>query len=145
MLSTISSLCPKNERQRSVNSCMPCILKYQGAVRLSWSMIKLLTAFLGENTYVKIITMSRNERQRSVDDFWSCILDNVMAMGCRKPTVIPSAAPIRKNASDNIASASYYWAPTERQRCSWRLRMVYSDELRCTVPKSSFKWSVSAI
>jgi len=32
-------------------------------------MIKLLTAFLGENTYVKIITMSRNERQRSVDDF----------------------------------------------------------------------------
>jgi len=33
----------------------------------------------------------------------------------KKPTMNPSAAPIRNNASDDIASASYNWVLAECQ------------------------------
>jgi len=58
----------------------------------------------------------RNERQRSVNDFWSCILDNLRAMERRYPIFNLLAAFMGKNASDNIAYASYNSAPTERQK-----------------------------
>jgi len=50
-----------------------------------------------------------------------------------------------KNASDDIASASYNWAPTEHQQFLWRLRTLYSNVLHCAVPKSGFAQSVFAI
>jgi len=145
MLSTISSLYPKNERQRSVNNFIPCIIKYQGALRLFWSIIELATAFLCKNAYEVIVTMALNERWRRVNNFWSCILDNLTAMERSKPTMNPSAAPIRKNASDDIASGCYNWAPAQRQQFLWRLRTLHSNELNCAVPKSSFMRSVFAI
>jgi len=145
MLSRVLSLCPKIERERSVNNCMPCILKYEGVVRLSWSIIELSTAFLEKNAYDKIVTMSQNEPQRSVKDFWSCILQNLTAMERSIPTMNPSAARTRKNASDHIASPSYNWTPAVRQQVLWRLRTLHSNELHRAVPKSSFTQSVFAI
>jgi len=56
-----------------------------------------------------------------------------------------SAACICITGCDNIASASYNWAPTELQQVSWRLRMLHSNELHCAVRESSFTWSVFAI
>ena len=145
ILSTISSLCPKNERQCSVNDFMPCILQDQRAVALSWSRIEVSTAFLGNNACDKIVTMSQNARQWSVNNLWSCILDNLTAMGRRKPTMNRSAAPMRENASDDIDSTSYNWAPAEHSQFLGRLRMLHSNELHCAVPKSSFTGSVFAI
>jgi len=55
------------------------------------------------------------------------------------------AGLIGSNASDNIASTSYNWAPTERQQFLWRLRMLHSNELHCAIPKSSSTQSVFAI
>ena len=124
---------------------MPFILKYQGAVRLSWSIIKQLTTFLGKNAYDEVVTISQNESQRSVHDYWSCILNNLTAMERSKPPMNPSAAPIRKNASDDIASASYTWTPAQRQQFLWGVRPLHSNELHCAVPKLSFTWSVFAI
>jgi len=57
MLSMSSSLSPENERQRSVNDLRPCILEYQGAVRLLWSMIELAATFLGKNAFDDFVTM----------------------------------------------------------------------------------------
>jgi len=85
------------------------------------------------------------ERHRSVNDFCSCILDNLTGMECRLSTMNLSAAFIGKNASDDIASASYNRVPTVCQQCLWRLRMLHSNELHCVVPKSSFTRSVLAI
>jgi len=56
-----------------------------------------------------------------------------------------SAAIIGKNASDDIASASYNWVPADLQRFVWRLKTLHSDERHCAVPKSSFTQSVFAI
>ena len=145
MLSTTWSQCPKNERQRSINDFTPCILEYQGALRLLWSIIEQSATCLGKNAYDMIVTMSQNERQRSINDSWSCIMDNLTAIECRYPTMNPSRAFIGKNASDNIASASYNWVPAERQQFLWRLRMLHSNVLHCADPKSSFTRSVFAI
>ena len=57
----------------------------------------------------------------------------------------PSAAFIAKNSTDDIASASYNWAPAEDQQSLWGLRTLHSNELDCAVPKSSFTRSVFAI
>jgi len=62
-----SSLCPKNERQWSVNDLKPCILDDQGAMWLHWSRIELSATFLGINAYDKIVAMSQNERQQSMN------------------------------------------------------------------------------
>jgi len=80
MVATTSPLCPKNERQRSVNDCWHCILQKAMVVRRHWPVIELSAAFLGNNTSDKIVTMSHTERQRSVNDFWLCILGNLTAM-----------------------------------------------------------------
>jgi len=99
---------------------MSCILEYQGAVRLHWSIIELAAAILGKNAYEKLVTRSENECQRSVNNFWFCISNNLTAMERRKPIINPSAAPIGKNACDDISSASYNSAPAERQQfLSW--------------------------
>ena len=57
----------------------------------------------------------------------------------------PSAAIIGKDASEDIASASYNWAPAEHQHFFWRLRALHSDELHCAVPEASFTRSVFVI
>jgi len=80
MIATTSPLCPKNERQRSVNDFWHCILEKARVVRRHWPTIELSAAFLSKNTSDKIVTMSHNERQRSNNDFWLCILDNPTAM-----------------------------------------------------------------
>ena len=118
MLSTTSSLCPKNECQRSVNDFRPSILENQGAMRQQRSTIVLLAAYLGKYSYDKIVTMSQNEHQWSVNDLCAGILVNLTGMERRYTTMIPSAACIGKNASDHIASASYNSAPTVPQGSS---------------------------
>jgi len=80
MLSATSSLCPKNDRQRSVNNFRPSIWDIQGAMRPQWDIIVLLAAFLGKYDYSKIVTMSQNERQRSVNILCAGILDNLTGM-----------------------------------------------------------------
>jgi len=80
MLSTTSSVCPENERQRSVNDFRPSILENQRAMRPQRSTIELLAAFLGKYAYDKILTMSENERQRSFNDLCAGILDNLTGM-----------------------------------------------------------------
>ena len=50
----------------------------------------------------------------------------------------PSAAFIRKNASDDIVSASYHSAPAEHEQFLWRLRTLHSNELHCAVPEIEF-------
>ena len=72
---------------------------------------------------------ARNECQWSVNNFWSCILDNLRAMERRYPIINLSAALMGKNPSDDIASASCNWAPTERQQSRWRLSKLHGNEL----------------
>ena len=91
------------------------------------------------------INGASTEHQRSVNNLWSSILDNPMAMECRQPTTNLSAAYIGKTASDNIIYAPYNSAPTDRQHFLWRLRMLHSNELHCTVPNWSFTQSVFSI
>jgi len=83
MLSTTSSLFPKNERQRSVNDFRTSILENQGAMRPQRSTILLLPSFLGKYAYDKIGTMTHNERQWSVNDLCAGILDNLTGMDRR--------------------------------------------------------------
>ena len=68
MLSTPSYLCPKNERQRSVNEFRPSNFVNVGAVRRPWCIIDLSAAFLGNNTFHNIVTVPKEwastERQR---------------------------------------------------------------------------------
>jgi hypothetical protein len=142
---TTSSQCSPNERQHNVNDFRPCMLENQHAVRHHWSIIELLAVFLVKTDCIKIVTMYQNERQWSVNNFWSCILDNLTAIERRIPQMRLSAAVKGKNASDDIASASYNWAPTEHQQFLRRLRTLYSNELHCAAPKSSFTRSVFAI
>jgi len=85
------------------------------------------------------------ERQRSINTFCCCILDKLTAMERRQPTMNLPAAFIGKNASDDIASDSYNWAPPHGQQFLWRLRTLHSNELHCAVPKTSFTRSVFAI
>jgi len=145
MVATTSLLCPKNERQWSVNDFWPCILEQARVVRLHWLIIRLSAYCLGKNASSRIVTLSQNERHRSVKDFWSCMLNNLMAMECRQPTMNSSAAFNGKDASDDIPSASYNWAPTQRQQFWWMLRSSHSDVLHYAVRKSSFTRSVFAI
>jgi len=145
MVSTTSSVRSKNERKRSVNNFRPCILEYQGAMRLLWSIIEPSPSILGKNADDKIVTMYQSERQRSVNDFWSCIMDNPTAMDRRSSTMDLSGAFRGVNARDDIASASNNWAPTDSQQFLWRLRTLLNNELYCAVPTSSFTRSVFAI
>jgi len=62
----------------------------------------------------QIATMSLNEPQRSVNDVCAGILDNIAGMECRKTTMNLTAAFIAKNASVDITSASYNFAPMVR-------------------------------
>jgi len=80
MLSTSSSLCPNNERQRSVNDFRPSILENQGAMRPQWSTIVQLAAFVGKYGYNKIVTISQIERQWSVNDLCAGISDILTGM-----------------------------------------------------------------
>jgi hypothetical protein len=80
MLLTTSSLCPENERQRSVNDLTPSILESHSDMHLQWSIIVLLAAFLGKYASDKIVTMSQNERQGSGNDCHAGILDNLTGM-----------------------------------------------------------------
>jgi len=87
----------------------------------------------------------RNERQRSVNDFWSWILDNLRALERRYPIINFSAACTGKNASDDIASVSYNWAPTERWQLLWGLSKLHSNELHCIVTELSPTRSVFSV
>jgi len=58
----------------------------------------------------------KNQSQQSVNDFWSCIMQTQMVMLWCQPIIIVSAAFMGKIASDNIATNSWNWASTERQR-----------------------------
>ena len=77
---TTSSLCPTDQRPQSVNTFRPCIMEYQGAMRLLRSTIELSVAFLGKNAYDNIVAMSHNEWQRSINNFGPCIMHNLTAM-----------------------------------------------------------------
>jgi hypothetical protein len=114
MLLPTSSVYCKTERQQSINDFRPSVLENQGAMRLQWSTIVLLAAFLGKYAYNTIVTISQNERQPSVNTLWAGILDNLTGMEHRYTTMNLSTACICKNASDDIASASYSWAPMVR-------------------------------
>jgi len=144
MISASSQGSP-NERQQNVNDFRPCILENQRAVRHNWSIIELSAAFLVKTACDKIVTMYQNVRQRSVNNFWSCILDDLTAIEHRIPTIRISAASNGKHSSDDIASASYSWVPTEHQQFLWRVRTLYSNVLDCASRKSSFTRSVFAI
>jgi len=74
-----------------------------------------LAAYLGQYAYDKIVTISQNPSQCSVNDLCAGIFDNLTGMECRPTTMNLCAAFIGKNASDDIASASYNSAPTVRQ------------------------------
>ena len=116
MLSTTSSLCPRNECQWSVNFYRPSILENQGAMPPpQWSTMVLLATCLGKYAYDKIVTMSQNEHQLSVNDLCAGILDNLTGMEHGYTTMILSTAFMGKNASDDISSASYNSAPTVHQ------------------------------
>ena len=67
MVGTTLLLYPKNEHQQSINDFWPCILNNTRVVRRHWPIIELSAAFLGKNSYDKIVTMSHNERQGSVN------------------------------------------------------------------------------
>jgi hypothetical protein len=116
MLLMTSSLCLENALQRRVNIFRPCLLANQGTMQLHWSIIELSAPFLHKNVYGTIVTMSNHARQRRVNDYWSCMVVNLMAMECTLPTRNLLAAFIGKNASDNIASTSYNWVPSECQQ-----------------------------
>jgi len=144
MLSS-SSQCSTNDRQQSVTDFRPCILENQLTVRHIWSIIELSDTLPVKIACNKNISMAQNEHQWRVNDFWYCILDNLTAIEHRIPTMRLSTAFNGINAIDNIASASYNWAPTDYQQFLRRLTMLYSNVLHCAVPKSSFTWSVFAI
>jgi len=87
----------------------------------------------------------KNERQQIVNVFRSCMVDNRRAIdGCYPNTYI-SAAFMGKNASDNIASASYSSVPRQRQQFSEGHSTLDSNELLCMVPDLSRKRSVFSI
>jgi len=115
MLLMTLSLCPKIERQWSVNDLRPSFLENHAAMRLQWSIIVLPAAFLGKCAPDKIVTMSQNERQRSFNNCCTGILDNITAMERRETTMNLSAPVIGKNASVDITSTSYNCAPTVHQ------------------------------
>jgi len=144
MLLMTWSLCHKNDRQRSVNDFRHSILEYHGAIRLLWCIIELSAAFLCNNAYDMIVTLSQNDCQRSLDMIWSCIFDNPTAIKCRLPTTNPSAARIRETASDDIMSTCYQWAPADRQHILCICRTLQSNQLSRAVAKSSFMLSVFA-
>jgi len=48
-VATTSLVCPKNERQRSVNDCWPCISDNPRAQRRYQHIIELSAVFLGKN------------------------------------------------------------------------------------------------
>jgi hypothetical protein len=144
MIST-SSQCSPNERQQSVNDFWSCILENQRAGRHYLKIIELSAAFLVKRACYKIVIMYQNGRQCSVNNVWSCILDNPTAIERRIFTTSLTAASNRKNASHDIASASYNWAPTEHQQFLGRLRTLHSNVLHCAAPKSCFTRSVFAI
>jgi len=83
MVVTISLLCPKNERQWSVNDFWHCILQKARVVRWHWPIIELSAACLCKHTSDGIVTMCYNEYQQSINKFWLCMLDNLTAMECR--------------------------------------------------------------
>jgi len=83
----------------------------------------------------------KNELPLSVNNSWSCILDNLRAMERRYPIINLLAAFTGKNA-DDIASSSYDWAHTERQRFLWGLCKLHCNQLPCTVTESSPTCSV---
>jgi hypothetical protein len=70
--------------------------------------------------------MSQNERQQSVNDCRASILDHITGMERRYTTMNVSAALIGKNASVDIASASYNCAPMVRQRSERYLPINWS-------------------
>ena len=84
----------------------------------------------------------KNEPPQSVNDFWCCILGNLRAIERRHPIFNLSAAFPGKNSSDDIASASYNAAPTERQQFRWGLIKLHTNELHCVVPEFSLTQSV---
>jgi hypothetical protein len=51
-------LCPKNERQQSVNDFWPCILENAWAVQRGYPIIAPSAAFLGKTTCNNIASMS---------------------------------------------------------------------------------------
>jgi len=51
-------LCPKNERQQSINDFWPCILEIALAVRRRYAIIVLSATFLGKTSCNNIATMS---------------------------------------------------------------------------------------
>jgi len=104
-----------------------------------------LAVFLGKNACANIETMSGNDLPRSVNDFWSWFLDTPRPMECSWPTNNHPAGWIGKNASDDIAWASYNRAPTKRQQCVCRHTKLHSNAVQCTVPKLCFTRSVFAI
>jgi len=86
-----------------------------------------------------------NEHQRIVYDFLSCIVDNLRVLERRYPIFNLSAAYVGINATDDIASASYNSAPTDRQQFLWGFNQPPSNELHCVVPELSLTQSVFAL
>jgi len=87
----------------------------------------------------------KNERQWSVNDFWSCISDNLRGMEQGYPIINLSAAFTDKNATDDIASASYNWAPTKHHQLLWGLSKIHSNELHRIVTELSLTRSLFSI
>jgi hypothetical protein len=56
-VATTSLLCPKNERQWSVNNVCLCIADNPRVVRRNQNIIALSAIFLGENAFDNIVTM----------------------------------------------------------------------------------------
>jgi len=72
-------------------------------------------------------------------------MDNLRAMEQRYPIINLSAAFMGKNVSDDIASASYNSALTERQQLLWGLSVLHGNELHCIVTELSLNRSVFSI
>ena len=71
MLSATSYLCPKNERQQSVNHCRPCIVVNQGAVRWHWSIIELSATSLGKSVFHNIVPMPQKWASTEHQQYWA--------------------------------------------------------------------------
>jgi hypothetical protein len=130
---------------RIVNDLRPSILGNQRALQDNWLIIEISATWLVNTACHKILSMFQNEHQQRVNIFWSCILDNPKAIYHRIPTMKLSAAINGKNASEDIASASYNWTPTEHQKFYWRLRTLSRMVRHCAVPQSHFTQPVFAM
>jgi len=126
----------ENERQRSINNFVCCILYNPRAVLRHLPIIEVLAAFIGDIVCVdtataqaehqqsvnrasiehqQSINTASTECQQSVNDFGCCILYNTRAVLWQLPIINILAAVMCKRDRDMVTAPVWKWASTERQ------------------------------